>query len=106
MTDTPCTLRRTITIEPPLRESASRYPRYGPPRTLEDGIRGLIEEAAPSLLVGPVNYEIDYLHRREDPDKTPIGFRLELINPTSMTSVANRSNTCPRGAEQPRHRTD
>jgi hypothetical protein len=61
--------------------------RYGSARTLEDGVRGLTEEATQSLLLGPTTYEIDYLHQRADPNKVPVAFRLELINPKTLDEL-------------------
>ena len=39
------------------------------------------------LLLGPITYEIDYLHQRADPDKVPVAFRLELINPKTLDEL-------------------
>lgn len=50
---------------------------YWPARTLEDGLRHFVEQAARNVLLEPVAYEIDYLH---DADSNEVAaFRLEPL---------------------------
>jgi hypothetical protein len=75
----------TAVLEPPDLRAAGLIrdalpSRYGPPRTLEDGVRGFAEDAAEQLLISSVAaYELDYLHSPADPEGSPVAFRLEAL---------------------------
>lgn len=58
--------------------------RYGPPRSLEDGLRQFIEDGAQRTALDAATYEIDYLRPPGEPDARPAGFRLEPLPPGSF----------------------